>query len=454
MPGENNHISFTAADIRKYHEGQLTPGEMHALEKAALEDPFLADALEGYAADGVQLPGDTDDLKNRLQERIQDKKVIPLAAPRSFNWLRAAAMIVAVIGAGLLVYQFGFNQKRDTDIAQISSPEKAKQDTVTAVSPLNSDTVAATQPSATLNQAVNAETQVPSVKDTPPAFNKVAPVVSPIPSESAKTAPQTPLGGKVPGIAVTDNAMTTVRADTALGYQNDYAANQRFKAAEELEARQSKKEEASMNALVQSKARRNQAFLQSNIFRGKVTDAQNNPLPFANITNSRDNVGTYSDAQGNFVLTSPDSVLDVQVRSLGFENNNVQLQNNTASNKVVLNDDRSLTEVVISNKKINSRMREGNMVLEEPEPADGWSNYDTYLANNLNVPENYKSKQSSGGEVELSFEVNQLGEPINIKVTRSLCEVCDKEAIRLLKEGPKWKRKAKKGRRTTVKIPF
>ena len=209
-----------------------------------------------------------------------------------------------------------------------------------------------------------------------------------------------------------------------------------------------------MNAALQSKARRNQSFLQNNVFRGKITDAQNNPLPFANITNSRDNVGTYSDAQGNFVLTSPDSIMDVQVRSLGFENNNVQLQNNLPTNKVILKDDRSLTEVVISNKKINSRLRDGNMVLEEPEPADGWNNYDTYLANNLNVPENYKNKQSAGGEVELSFEVNQLGEPVNIKVVKSLCEVCDKEAIRLLKEGPKWKRKAKKGRRTTVTIPF
>ena len=194
--------------------------------------------------------------------------------------------------------------------------------------------------------------------------------------------------------------------------------------------------------------------MQNNIFRGKVTDEQNNPLPFANITNSRDNVGTYSDAQGNFVLTSPDSVMDVQVRSLGFENNATQLQNGIALNKVTLKDDRSLTEVVLSNKKVNTRLRDGNMVLEEPEPADGWSNYDTYLANNLNIPDTYKNKQAEGGEVELSFEVNQLGEPINIKVVRSLCEVCDKEAIRLLKEGPKWKRKAKNGKRTKVTIPF
>ena len=94
------------------------------------------------------------------------------------------------------------------------------------------------------------------------------------------------------------------------------------------------------------------------------------------------------------------------------------------------------------------------MVLEEPEPADGWNNYDLYLANNLKVPENFEEKETgSHGEVELSFEVDKNGEPFNITVKKSLCDVCDKEAIRLVKEGPKWKRKAKKGK-ATVKISF
>ncbi len=200
-----------------------------------------------------------------------------------------------------------------------------------------------------------------------------------------------------------------------------------------------------------------QAFYRNNQFRGQVRDAQNNALPFANITNTRDNVGTYSDAQGNFALTSPDTVLNVQVRSLGYESSTQQLRNNVNSNQIVLQDDRkSMAEVVVSNKKVNStRQRDQHLVLDEPEPADGWANYDVYLANNLNAPESFKSKEgaNSTGEVELSFEVNKNGEPINIKIEKSLCDKCDKEAIRLVKEGPKWKRKVKKGR-TTVKVPF
>lgn len=39
---------FTAQDIERYYSGQMSSIEMHQLEKAAMEDPFLADALEGY----------------------------------------------------------------------------------------------------------------------------------------------------------------------------------------------------------------------------------------------------------------------------------------------------------------------------------------------------------------------------------------------------------------------
>ncbi len=185
-------------------------------------------------------------------------------------------------------------------------------------------------------------------------------------------------------------------------------------------------------------------------------------MPFANVTNAQDNnAGTYTDAKGNFTLTYPDSVLSVQVRSIGFENTNVQLRNAAPSNQVVLQDDRkSLSEVVISNQKPNAELRYRNQAmnvkLEEPEPADGWENYDTYLANNLNAPEEVKTKQGGGtaGQVQVSFEVNKEGEPVNIKIVKSLCNKCDKEAIRLIKEGPKWKRNANKKGTTTVTINF
>ena len=45
---EEKENNYSADYIRKYLDGQLSDQEMQALEKAALEDPFLADAIEGY----------------------------------------------------------------------------------------------------------------------------------------------------------------------------------------------------------------------------------------------------------------------------------------------------------------------------------------------------------------------------------------------------------------------
>ena len=80
MAKENEIKKYTAADIDRYHKGLLSPKERHDLEKAALDDPFLADALEGYATAGVHTAEDLAELQQRLQNRVsnQRSKVVPL----------------------------------------------------------------------------------------------------------------------------------------------------------------------------------------------------------------------------------------------------------------------------------------------------------------------------------------------------------------------------------------
>ena len=45
MSENNYHINYSASDIEKYWKGQLSAAEMHSMEKAAMDDPFLADAI-------------------------------------------------------------------------------------------------------------------------------------------------------------------------------------------------------------------------------------------------------------------------------------------------------------------------------------------------------------------------------------------------------------------------
>ncbi|HKO81688.1 MAG TPA: carboxypeptidase-like regulatory domain-containing protein, partial [Chitinophagaceae bacterium] len=407
----------------------------------------------------------------------EENKVIPIntAKKTSFSWWKVAAMIVLVAGAALLVYQLSFTDKKNS-IVQTNSKEKAEKAQIndsgktTSSAFLNPDSVTS---SVATDQQKSEEIKSELRRQESATLSKKT--TDPKTADSNKDRETAISAPAIPGapVNITEKQEKAVLNDNS-GYINDDRYKNRPIAAkkEALTTRNlnTKIDDSIAGAPEQqvnnitpglvfernARAQSNRLFNQTNVFRGRVTDAHNNALPFSNITNTEDNIGTYSDANGYFILTSPDSVLNVQVSSVGFETNKVQLQNTASNNNVLLKEDRSsLAEVVITNKKVNSkRSRDANMVLEEAEPADGWNNYDLYLANNLKTPEDLKNKQPDiKGEVELSFEVDKNGVPYNITVKKSLCESCDKEAIRLVKEGPKWNRKAKKGK-ATVKIAF
>lgn len=449
MPVHKNHIHYSAADIARYHRGELSAAERHALEKAALDDPFLAGALEGYAVPGVQAEADMDLLRKKLAARIGDDKkektpVVALPRP-GFQWWKVAAMIILVAGAGLLAYQLGF--KNDGRQQSIALEEQVKQDnnrpSPAGTAEKTTDTAHEQDQAATINNAAAGDKAQQKI-EVPGSIS-----LSDKKAQKENAGQEAVTGTKAaepvipPAQNITDEIVVSEKAQEKNNEKREAAAIA---------------QNNDQAAAAKAKARQEQNFYRnSNVFRGRVTDQQNNALPFANIVNEADNVGTYTDARGYFTLTSPDSVLNVQVRSVGFENSRAVLNNQATANQVILQEDRSLPEVIISRSQVNTnRARSTNMLLEEPEPADGWQNYDTYIANNLQVPEAFQRQRSRDytGVVELSFEVDVTGNPVNIKVEKSLCESCDKEAIRLLKDGPKWKRKAKRNGRTTVTIPF
>ena len=55
--------------------------------------------------------------------------------------------------------------------------------------------------------------------------------------------------------------------------------------------------------------------------------------------------------------------------------------------------------------------------------------------------------------LEVSFEVNEVGEPVNFRIENHFVPNYDQEAIRLIREGPSGNARPAKGR-TTVTIPF
>ena len=171
-------------------------------------------------------------------------------------------------------------------------------------------------------------------------------------------------------------------------------------------------------------------------------DMRNRSLPMLENNNQvvRNQDGYYRNTQADTVTSNV-----AQRKTLIDTNQHINIVMQPAKDQ--------LAEVVVlgsGTKAKESMMRRG--VIDSLEPAEGWANFDDYIASNIKEPEEIKFKKQPGGEVELSFEVNRKGEPVNIAVVKSLCTKCDEEAIRLLKEGPRWKKNKNGKGRITIRF--
>ncbi len=73
MNSTNNHIKITADLLKKYYGGELSEKEKNAVEKMALEDPFLKDAMDGYESD----PGSFESFYNkRIKTKIYNSNLL------------------------------------------------------------------------------------------------------------------------------------------------------------------------------------------------------------------------------------------------------------------------------------------------------------------------------------------------------------------------------------------
>jgi TonB family protein len=194
----------------------------------------------------------------------------------------------------------------------------------------------------------------------------------------------------------------------------------------------------------------------NNFFTAQVVSADNSPLPFTNISIKKENFGTYADSKGMVRLVSTDSILQVEVKSVGYQAKTFALRSNQAQTKIILQEEETALKdkTVIGRADVsnNQRSRRATLLKDSVvnvEPADGWDNYNTYVANNLDIPES-NLKGDVHGEVELTFDVKSNGTISNIRVNKSLGTEYDEAAKRLLQEGPQWR--VKKGRKTSASI--
>ncbi len=433
MKEGNTHMVYTAKDIELYFGGKLSPEQMHAIEKAALDDAFLAEAMEGY--EGMPDTGwqkELDSLKNNFNKKNETAPAI--IVNKAFNWWKAAAAIFIIV-AGSAVFYLISKKSTSTQMADVTItnkdslkkntpnpvaalPEAPKVDTENAA---NDNTIALKN---TTHQGTNnhgkdlaAVTMNDELADDFKAKKSAAKPLS-------ASEPQAP----APLQSEQENRQVTTAGATSIAPQN-------------------KVEGYNKEATVLNKK-----------FYAEVIAPDNTPLPFANVFIKNEGVGTYADVKGKFRLVGADSTIPVEIRAAGYETQNILLKSNVARNTIVLNEIKLADKDIV---KFDNKVKKSNINLNRAmpdtvmnvEPEDGWGNYNTYLSNNL-LPEKEVLQKNIHGEVEVSFDVQANGELTNVNIARSLCASCDEAAIKLIKNGPQWKVKKGKKNKGRVKVKF
>ncbi len=400
MP-EQNPIQYSADDIRRYHSGEMPKAEMHAMEKAALEDPFLADAMEGYPLT-PDFEGDIRAIQARMNEKTS-RKVVPIGKGMDYRWMRIAALFMVMAVAGWLIFRSGTN---DNKLATQNAPAE--------------------------NNVVlhEGKTEVPAaspVTDTP-AEETYVPVKENVTITAAAPNVKKVRLGKTNSIS---RSLPPVEADTMI----DVALT-----ADQAEV-----------AVPQAYVNAQKSRPRLNKYSGYVTDEKRNAIPYASVI-VKNHSGTLTDDKGRFELAVPDTASAVDVNAIGYLSRNVNLREARTSEPIVLQPaSEQLQEVVVARDRgmyrAKTTARKSIIEVGDLEPIGGWPAYNDYISERLNLTINTESKSKTpSGIVQLSFDVDEEGNPTNITVEKSLCPSCDREAIRLLKEGPKWKREQGKGK--------
>lgn len=400
-----------------YIRGLRKGKEAHRLEKESMQDPFLADAMDGYN----QVEGNHEQRIEKLRMQVSAHSA-KKKSTYAITWSIAACLI---IGFGISSY-FLFLKKSMTDEVFI-----AEESVSTKLA----------EPAAPLTPAIPATPTVPATpqKEIALATTKVKTDSTPISEITARQADKKDMIAEIQTTSQPQGApvaavpmMEEVSEETA-------ALQEVVATIDTFESESDKKMKLAKVATI---------LPQNNMIKGRVTDGKGEPLIGASVTYKGTNIGTITNMNGEFSLVKKDDKKRLTAEYIGYDPVEIQVDTSRTMLIAMNENKQALNEVVVvgygakKNKKSttlgsDAKVKEQTEKEITPQPVIGKRSYQKYLKEHLVRPTDEKCAQVKG-KVVLTFLINKEGRPFYIKVKESLCESADKEAIRLIQEGPDW----------------
>jgi hypothetical protein len=418
MAEPSTHINYSFEDIQRYLQNKMSAAEMHALEKAALQDPFLSDAIEGYReTSSTTAQQHLNEINASLQEEKQDSKIIPLK--KNNQWLRIAAIIILLAGVGVTGTYFFKKSDKQNQIAQVKKEEP--------------------------NKNIIAKDSVETVKPEALSANK----------NSAPVIAQNKKKQNIQSVKKTKARELYINADTINENETNSVASLSVPSQHNAEADKAfapapysiQKNYDSTQYLLQDRV--SGLNISENTFTGKVVDENNKPIPGVVVTTNYKS-GVVTDLNGNFTLQNNDSLIRIRTTAVGYMNKNVLLKPSEANLITLEQSQSALNDVVVTGYGISKNKSKNQTAM----PVGGWQNFNNYVMSKLDKDSTRDENNISYDDiVELEFLIDDSGNPYHIRVKRPLDEQRNSKAIDILKSGPKWTNASKK-KKAKVAIAF
>ncbi len=401
-------------DIENYLAGKLTPAEMHALEKRALDDPFLADALEGAALiDATDFSKDIAELNQRITKQ------------KSSSWLwpmRFAAAVALVAVSMIAVWLF----------------LKQGQEQTLALQPETSNELPKTQP--------KIETPLPTeTKQSAPAPDTTSPAPQPKKEihSTTRVKPSKKISTQVRANFKSGNdplAQINVNQDPgdSLSVPTIKHRDMRSLANIDLSSKESfQLPRANETKLVEGYIKAIDARL--GLVTGRVLSAEDGtPLPDVSVELKGTGVITKTDAYGRYSILANSREKTLVYSSEGLESTEVKIDgiDSTYLPVKIEMTDAAQEEAAVE----TSGMRDfgpTNVYTIPAHPEIGNRAFKQYLKKNYKYPKEARDLKVEG-TVMIEFKVDATGALSEFRIVRGIGNGCDEEVIRLILQGAKW----------------
>jgi TonB family protein len=413
-------------DIERYLKGDMTPSEMHALEREALQDPFLSEALEGIGNAGADnFLFDLKELHKSVNHRTRLKKTKVISI---WNWsIGIAAGLLLIAASSVYVISIILSQEKEKNLALLEkleeSSNKEKSQEATADSTMSADK---TNKLNIASPVESEQTQKPIVN---PRKRKQPTVVNPTAGATALNGNNTDATGitSPTGRLEADDQPQAVVASSA-----DTPESNKDQASREVASDRKK-----TPSIASADTHSNDVVKNSKIIKGKVISAEDGmALPGVNVLVKGTHIGVVTDAEGGYEIPLTDDKQTLVFSFIGLKSVEVNPAAKEEMNVKMTPDYAQLSEVVVTGYNGESQAKD-TPTLEFAEPQGGKKAFQNYLEEKMNYPSQALENKVEG-RVTVQFTVAPNGELQDFKILNGIGFGCDDEVIRLIKEGPAW----------------